>query len=72
MTDPYAEQVVEKPPSLMRRIFRRKPWEIATMILIALGVVMLTQPFSLLLYSWSLTPLLIGTFGFVIVSHFPD
>ena len=66
------DETVEKPRGLMRRIFRRKPWEIATMILIALGVVMLTQPFSLWLYGWSLTPLLVGTFGFVIVSHFPD
>ena len=55
-----------------RRIFRRGPWEMAAMALIALGVFMLMQPFSLWLFSWSLTPLLVGTLGFIIVSHFPE
>ena len=42
------------------------------MILIGLGVVMLMQPFSLNLYSYSFVTILAGTLGFVIVSHFPD
>jgi hypothetical protein len=33
---------------------------------------MLMQPFSLWLYGWSFTAILIGTIGFVIVSHFPE
>ena len=42
------------------------------MILIGLGVVMLMQPFSLNLFSYSFVTILAGTLGFVIVSHFPD
>ena len=42
------------------------------MILIGLGVVMLIQPFSLNLFSYSFVTILAGTLGFVIVSHFPD
>jgi len=72
MTDLYAAAQPQPAPKTWRRFFRRKPWEIATMTLIAVGVVMLTQPFSLWLYGWSLTPLLAGTFGFIIVSHFPE
>jgi hypothetical protein len=40
--------------------------------LIGLGVAMLMQPLSLDLYSYSFVTILVGTFGFVIVSHFPD
>jgi hypothetical protein len=39
-------------------------------VLIALGVVMLMQPFSLWLYSYSFIVTLVGTVMFVIVSHF--
>jgi len=42
------------------------------MTLIGLGVVMLMQPFSLDLFSYSFVTILVGTLGFVIVSHFPD
>jgi hypothetical protein len=51
---------------------RRAPCEIVAMALIGLGVVMLMQPFSLNLYSYSFITILAGTLGFVIVSHFPD
>ena len=54
------------------RIFRRAPWENAATALIALGVFMLMQPFSLWLYGWSFAAILTGTVGFVIVSHFPE
>ena len=56
----------------MARFFRRGPWENAATVTIALGVVMLMQPFSLSLFSHSLAVILIGTVGFVIVSHFPE
>ncbi len=64
----------EPKPSLLRQFlsFRRGPWEALAVILIALGVIMLTQTFSLWLYSWSFTFILTGTLMFVIVSHFPD
>jgi hypothetical protein len=51
---------------------RRGPCETVAMGLIGLGVVMLMQPLSLNLYSYSFVTILAGTLGFVIVSHFPD
>ncbi len=51
---------------------RRGPCEAAAMALIGVGVVMLMQPLSLDLYSYSFVTILAGTLGFVIVSHFPD
>ena len=55
-----------------KRLFRRGPWENAATVLIALGVFMLMQPFSLWLFGHSFKTILIGTVGFVIVSHFPE
>ena len=51
---------------------RRGPCETIAMALIGLGVVMLMQPLSVQLYSYSFVTILAGTLGFVIVSHFPD
>ncbi|MDQ2066040.1 hypothetical protein Q9295_06635 [Xinfangfangia sp. CPCC 101601] len=51
---------------------RRGPWEMLASILIALGVVMLMQPFALALYTWSFLVTLTGTVMFVVVSHFPE
>ena len=59
-------------PSKFPLWLRRKPCEAVAMTLIGLGVVMLMQPFSLDLYSYSFITILAGTLGFVIVSHFPD
>ena len=59
-------------PGGLRRLFRRTPWENAATAVIALGVVMLMQPFALWLYSHSFVVILAGTIGFVIVSHFPE
>jgi hypothetical protein len=56
----------------LRRLFRRTPWERAAIGLIGLGVFMLMQPFALWLYSQSFAVILVGTIGFVIVSHFPE
>ena len=58
--------------SNLRRWFRRGPWETAATLLIGLGVAMLMQPFSKIAYANGFTILLIGTVGFVIVSHFPE
>ncbi|MEM9797665.1 MAG: hypothetical protein AAF919_14325 [Pseudomonadota bacterium] len=52
--------------------FRRGPWEMVATILIGLGVVMLMQPFVLWAYTYSFIVLLVGTVGFIIVSHFPE
>jgi hypothetical protein len=56
----------------LRRFFRRRPWENAAMLLIGAGVVLLMQPISLWLYGHSFAVILLGTIGFVIVSHFPE
>jgi len=56
----------------LRRWFRRGPWETTATLLIGLGVVMLMQPFSKIAYANGFMVLLIGTIGFVIVSHFPE
>jgi len=56
----------------MKRYFRRGPWELAAILLIALGVVMLMQPFALVLYTYSFVTLLAGTALFTVASKFPE
>lgn len=51
---------------------RRGPWEMLATILIALGVVMLMQPFALWAFTWSFVVTLTGTVMFIITSHFPE
>ena len=55
-----------------RRLFRRRYCEGASTVLIGLGVVMLCQPFLLVLYTYSFVTILTGTVLFAIVSKFPD
>jgi hypothetical protein len=52
--------------------FRRGPMENIATALIALGFLMLFQPFALTLYTYSLIVLLAGTAMFIIVSKFPE
>ncbi|MGB3245717.1 MAG: hypothetical protein WBB25_14380 [Sulfitobacter sp.] len=52
--------------------FRRGAWEMLASILIAVGVIMLMQPFALGLYTYSFIVTLVGTVMFIIVSHFPE
>jgi hypothetical protein len=65
-----ASAIVQK--KRLSRWFRRGPWESVAMTLIAGGIVMLVQPFSIDLYSYSFVTILAGTAGFVVVSHFPE
>jgi hypothetical protein len=51
---------------------RRGPWEVLATVLIALGVVMLMQPFALWAYTWSFLVTLAGTVMFIVTSHFPE
>ncbi|MBM3584596.1 MAG: hypothetical protein FJX36_09295 [Alphaproteobacteria bacterium] len=51
---------------------RRGPCEMVASIIIAIGVVMLMQPFAIEFFTWSFVVTLIGTVMFVIVSHFPE
>jgi hypothetical protein len=52
--------------------FRRGPWEALAIIIIAMGVFMLMQPFSIAFYGYSFVTTLAGTAMFIIVSKFPD
>jgi hypothetical protein len=40
--------------------------------LIALGFIMLFQPFALVFYTWSFVTMLLGTVMFIVVSKFPE
>lgn len=51
---------------------RRGPWEMLASILIAIGVVMLMQPYVMVAYTYSFIVTLVGTVMFIIVSHFPE
>jgi hypothetical protein len=53
-------------------VFRRGPWETAGTAVIAAGVVMLMQPFSITLYGWSLATTLAGIVTFTIGSKLPE
>ena len=53
----------------MDKFLRRGPLEAVATTIIAVGVIMLMQPFSLVLYSWSFATTLFGTVMFIIVSR---
>jgi hypothetical protein len=56
----------------LARWFRRGPWEAVAMTLIAAGIIMLVQPWSIDLFGYSFVTILAGTLGFVAVNHFPE
>jgi uncharacterized membrane protein YjjP (DUF1212 family) len=56
----------------LRLLFRRGPWENVAAGIIALGVVMLCQPFVITLYTYSFVTILLGAILFMIVTKFPD
>ena len=58
--------------SLIQSLFRRGAWEVAATIFIAAGVLMLLQPFALVLYTYSFITTLIGVVMFIVVSKFPE
>ncbi|HEV8553416.1 MAG TPA: hypothetical protein VGR65_08545 [Casimicrobiaceae bacterium] len=64
----------DSPTGLERwpRWLRRGPMEVVATALIAAGVFMLLQPFSLTLYTWSFLTTLAGTALFMVVSKFPE
>ena len=62
----------DKKKSSLRRYFHRNFWEWIATVIILLGVVMLMQPFLLVLYTYSFVVILTGTVLFIIVSHFPE
>ncbi len=52
--------------------FRREPWETLAVFIIAAGVLMLLQPISMTLYTYSFITTLIGTIMFIVVTKFPE
>jgi hypothetical protein len=54
------------------RWLRRRPMELAASGLIGAGVLMLLQPLSMTLYTYSFVTTLAGTVMFIAVSKFPD
>ena len=54
------------------RWLRRGPLEAAATLVIGLGVLMLLQPLSITLYSYSFVTTLAGVVLFTIVSKFPE
>jgi hypothetical protein len=51
---------------------RRGRMEMLACIVIALGFLMMLQPFAMVLYTWSFLTTLIGTVMFMVVSKFPE
>jgi hypothetical protein len=56
----------------IKRFFHRAHWERSTSSLIAIGLVMLTQPLSATVYSYSFTVLLAGVVGYSIAGKLPE
>lgn len=55
-----------------RRVLRKRYLERIAMGIMALGALMMFQPFMLVLYTYSFVVILAGTLMFIIVSHLPD
>jgi hypothetical protein len=54
------------------RWLRRNTLELVACAVIGLGLLMLLQPFALVLYTWSFVTMLAGTVMFMVVSKFPE
>lgn len=60
------------PASRWPKALRRGPMEMLATVLIAAGVLMLLQPFSLTLYGYSFVTTLVGVVMFTFVTKFPE
>ena len=54
------------------RWLRRNRMELVACAVIGLGLLMLLQPFALVLYTWSFVTMLTGVVMFMVVSKFPE
>ncbi len=70
MNDLARNQIDSRPA--WPRWLRRGPMEMLACIVITLGIVMMLQPFALVLYTYSFLTTLAGTVMFMIVSKFPQ
>lgn len=55
----------------MKALFRRRHWERGSIALIVLGLVMLMQPLSLDVFSYSFSVLLAGVLGYTVAGKLP-
>jgi len=56
----------------LSRWLRRGPWEVTTMALIGVGLLMLMQPWSIEIYGYSFVVLLAGVAGYSIAVKLPQ
>ena len=56
----------------IKKWLRRGPMEVAACLVITLGIVMMLQPFAMVLYTYSFVTTLFGTVMFMLVSKLPD
>jgi VIT1/CCC1 family predicted Fe2+/Mn2+ transporter len=68
----HSRQPDGAPRSRWPKLLRRGPMETLATALIAAGVLMLLQPFSLTLYGYSFVTTLIGVVMFTFVTKFPE
>jgi VIT1/CCC1 family predicted Fe2+/Mn2+ transporter len=59
-------------PSRWPKLLRRGPMETLATVLIAVGVLMMLQPFALTLYTYSFITTLVGVVMFTFVTKFPE
>ena len=74
MSNPYSAPPVadQNKGSTWPRGLRRNTLELVACAVIGLGILMLLQPFALVLYTWSFVTMLAGTVMFMVVSKFPE
>lgn len=72
MLNPDPPKTEPAPPSALPKWLRRGPMELVACVLISLGILMLLQPFAMILYTWSFVTMLFGTVMFTVVSKLPQ
>jgi hypothetical protein len=78
MSDPHSDSYSapsatgQSNGSTWPRWLRRNALELVACAVIGLGILMLLQPFALVLYTWSFVTMLAGTVMFMVVSKFPE
>lgn len=72
MSEGIPVTTAEAVESTSRRLPPRGLLERIAMAIMALGAIMMFQPFVLALYTYSFIVILLGTLMFIVVSHFPE
>jgi hypothetical protein len=66
------EKAMKPTTSSLPKWLRRGRMELIACGFITLGILMLLQPFALILYTWSFVTMLFGTVMFTLVSKLPQ